>query len=62
MKIERANLAAILKMSLEESRLDDLDRAIDACRFDVEYISMRTQQIRDALEAVENGDQLEIVD
>lgn len=61
MRIERANLAAILKMSMEESRLDDLDRAIDACRFDVEYISIRTQQIRDALEAVENGEQLEIV-
>ena len=61
MKIERANLAAILKMSMEESRLDDLDRAIDACRFDVDYISFQTQQIRDALEAIENGEQLEIV-
>lgn len=55
MKIERANLAAYIEIALEVSSRADIIMVGE------QHESMRTQQIRDILTAIENGEQLEIV-
>lgn len=63
MKIERANLARYLNLALNESTNADIEDQIwfSDRPFDDSHTSIQTQQIRDALEAIENGEQLEIV-
>lgn len=59
MRIERANLAAAFGLAIDKSI--DVDRFIARESGKDVQTSIRTKQLWDALEAIENGEQLEIV-
>jgi len=64
MKIERANLAIVLQIGVVESIRMDCDAAIKDGRGAEPggWYTDRTHQILKAIQAIENGEQLEIVD